>query len=93
MLQQSIFSPRRASKERGDLRQGTMESLTSSFHRRGKKVKAASTACLQIFPVSFGDKDAPQSSVHSGGEMLCFGVVITKKSESELSYAGFLILK
>lgn len=44
-------------------------------------------------PVSFRDKDVPQTSVHLGGDMLCFGVFITKKSESELNYVGSLILK
>lgn len=64
-----------------------MESLTSSFHRRRKKVKAASTACLQIFflfPLGTKTFHSPLST--SGGEMLYFGVVITEKSESELSF-------
>lgn len=70
---------RRASKERGDLRQGTMESIASSFHgrrrsrrRRRKKVKTASTACLQIFLFPLVTKmfHSPLSTL--GGEMLCF---------------------
>lgn len=74
-----------------------MESLTSTFHRRRrrrrKKVKTASTVCLQIFLFPSGTKTFHSLLSALGGEMLCFGVVITKKSDSELSYAGFLVLK
>lgn len=56
-------------------------------------MKAARTVGLQISLFPSGTKMFHRLLSTLGGEMLCFGVVSTKKSESELNYVGSLILK